>query len=895
MKRSIFLTVALLVNMIAFAQFSGLGAGTSTNPYLITNATQLNEMRNFLNTENVYFVLGNDIDLTSFIAENNPSEGWEPIGTNSAPFMGYFHGNGKSIKGLTINRPQQDYVGLFGNVKNSTILRVVIKNCNIIGGNVIGGLIGKMEGSAYATECGVTGYLSGTYTAGGLIGSMSGSRTVYPQIDNCYFNGDVYGNQGAYSGIGGIVGYNTFGGINKCYAAGTVHSGYYAGGIVGSFHNSGSPHPGYVMNCMAAVTKMWASNYVGRIIGNYDNYSYVSGGNKAYSEMEIYFQGSSTPLANNCPSGTDNGTSVSLSATVQSSTYTSMGWDFSTIWTIDETNSLPYFVWESQVEKMEQTLSFTQLPSMTYSDTSYTLPLNTDEGQTISWTSSNNNVAVLIGNVLIINGVGNATITANQAGNDEYLPFSRTYALTVTKSPLTITAKSYTVAVGATLPTFEIEYAGFRNSETATKLTTQPTISCSAVDCNTPGTYDIIVSGASSPNYDITYVNGTLTVEQANTSNNMLVVAPQKIHTGYTTTLSVSLDNEDTVVAFELDLQLPDGISIASDEDGELDVTLNSSRSNRHNLQVSDNGNGKYHILSYSGNNNAFKGNSGELLSITLTCDKEMEPGIYQGLFHTVKFIDNNEEYIMIADTNFDINVSNVLMGDVNADDVIDVMDIVMIVNHIMGSTSPKFVFAAADHDANNIVDVLDLVKEVRLIMDLSGAAAQAGTFDQEDGSLSLHSCQDGTITVGINSNERYVASQFTETLSAGQHLANVTTDNRHTVTYQPITDNQYKVVCYSTKNDVFTSNEGIINLEVTGAGSVSVENTLFVNADQEKVHFMDAIPSYTDGIGSLTVNPSTPSDIYNASGMLIIKGATSTEGLQSGIYIVNGKKVIVK
>ena len=87
--------------------------------------------------------------------------------------------------------------------------------------------------------------------------------------------------------------------------------------------------------------------------------------------------------------------------------------------------------------------------------------------------------------------------------------------LTIEKAPLTITAKSYSIKQGDALPTFEIEYSGFKNSETSSVLTTKPTITCTATSASEPGTYDIIVSGAAAANYDITYVKGTLTITDA--------------------------------------------------------------------------------------------------------------------------------------------------------------------------------------------------------------------------------------------------------------------------------------------------------------------------------------------------------------------------------------------
>lgn len=86
--------------------------------------------------------------------------------------------------------------------------------------------------------------------------------------------------------------------------------------------------------------------------------------------------------------------------------------------------------------------------------------------------------------------------------------------LTVEKAPLTITAKSYTRDRGEENPEFEVTYKVFRNREkAATALTVQPTIECDATPDSPRGTYEIRVYGAEAPNYEITYVNGTLTVE----------------------------------------------------------------------------------------------------------------------------------------------------------------------------------------------------------------------------------------------------------------------------------------------------------------------------------------------------------------------------------------------
>jgi len=95
--------------------------------------------------------------------------------------------------------------------------------------------------------------------------------------------------------------------------------------------------------------------------------------------------------------------------------------------------------------------------------------------------------------------------------NDSYVNGT----LTITKAPLSISAQSYVIKQGETMPTFEVAYTGFKNGETESVLTKKPTVTCSATSGSALGTYDIIVSGAEAQNYEISYTNGTLTIIDA--------------------------------------------------------------------------------------------------------------------------------------------------------------------------------------------------------------------------------------------------------------------------------------------------------------------------------------------------------------------------------------------
>jgi hypothetical protein len=84
--------------------------------------------------------------------------------------------------------------------------------------------------------------------------------------------------------------------------------------------------------------------------------------------------------------------------------------------------------------------------------------------------------------------------------------------LTVNKASLTITASSHTVTFGDAVPTITPSYAGFVAGDDPTDLTTQPTCSTTYTVGSLIGSYPTQCENAASSNYNISYVNGTVTV-----------------------------------------------------------------------------------------------------------------------------------------------------------------------------------------------------------------------------------------------------------------------------------------------------------------------------------------------------------------------------------------------
>ncbi|MBQ7446077.1 MAG: hypothetical protein IJS71_09130, partial [Clostridia bacterium] len=107
--------------------FAG-GLGTDSNPYLISTATHLSNVRNYLSAS---FKVINDIDMSQVTS-------WTPIGTSkTAPFSGKFNGSNFAIKNWNTTK------SLFGYVKGTENTRLtgeigalLDENYNLIESNV---------------------------------------------------------------------------------------------------------------------------------------------------------------------------------------------------------------------------------------------------------------------------------------------------------------------------------------------------------------------------------------------------------------------------------------------------------------------------------------------------------------------------------------------------------------------------------------------------------------------------------------------------------------------------------------------------------------------------------------------------------------------------------------
>ena len=366
---------------------SYLGKGTEADPYQVYTAADLTCVY-----RKGYYKLMNDIDLTDYINQFSPTEGWQSIGRDGSETI-YFDGGGHKITGLWCNSTR-DNTGLFscfanGYIKNLTVetasgkqvkggantgiiigkmINGTIENCRVSGnvadGTPVGGVIGLMDGGKIAlSQASVTINTIGENSyVGGLVGEITGG-----EIDQCVSLGTISAT-GKASYVGGLIGKNSatvtncysnanvtssfnaagliaynYGVVDKCYATGNLYSRNYAAGIIGYSDGRNA----VVKNCVAMNYKIdvkyesqsaQGGGYGQRIIGGIKNDASVP-------EMNNYALKTMQVSLNDVPQKVYddimNGAAKTGADLVKQSTYQELGWNFANTWSIGEGKSYP--------------------------------------------------------------------------------------------------------------------------------------------------------------------------------------------------------------------------------------------------------------------------------------------------------------------------------------------------------------------------------------------------------------------------------------------------------------------------------------------------------------------------------------------------------------------------
>ncbi len=255
MTSKFFNLIILLFACITLSAFAG-GNGSVSSPYQVSTLAELRDIANYLDNN---FIQIADIDASETSGWNDGA-GFDPIGSPSVPFTGSYNGQGYEISNLFIERMSSSNVGLFGGTSNAELCNIILVNCDVMGNDRTGGIVGSILNSTIR-DCYTSGDVSGDFSVGGVGGKISGGsangccsfattscvltgeRTgglfghalTAASITNCYARGAVNGD----NKVGGLIGELDHASIDRCYSTGPVTClGDVRGGLVGTVGDS---------------------------------------------------------------------------------------------------------------------------------------------------------------------------------------------------------------------------------------------------------------------------------------------------------------------------------------------------------------------------------------------------------------------------------------------------------------------------------------------------------------------------------------------------------------------------------------------------------------------------------------------------------------------------------
>lgn len=302
--------------------------------------------------------------------------------------------------------------------------------------------------------------------------------------------------------------------------------------------------------------------------------------------------------------------------------------------------------------------------------------------------------------------------------------------------------------------------------------------------------------------------------------------------------------------------------------------------------------------------------------------------------------IDRMQQWMKERHDHISANLDNVeitdilytLLGDVDCNNQLTVHDIALIVNYLAGKSNAAFNAVKADIDDNGKIDVNDAFFTASQV-----AAADAVSslyYFNTPIANALLSAEDIEAPIGENTelplnlvalgNSGYKAIQMDIELPTGVALVEATADESLAASFlcNQTGEQSYRIVAYTPDNDTFYEDEAITNLllnvsEVIPEEQRLVKITNILTIDEENIEQrianLEAHFSLTTGISTeaatigisggkqLTISllKSQKIDIYSVDGRKV-RTVNATEGttrveLPAGIYVVQGKKVIIR
>lgn len=361
--------------------------------------------------------------------------------------------------------------------------------------------------------------------------------------------------------------------------------------------------------------------------------------------------------------------------------------------------------------------------------------------------------------------------------------------------------------------------------------------------------------------------------------------------------VNVSLANRNAISAMQFDLTLPSYMTMAY-YDGYPDIWLDGDRKSRnHSVDISKTSSSsqQYRVIVSSPTNKTFSGNGGAVLHFNVLINQyPNSTGNYSIELSNIVLSEADETQHTISKVTGNVKYGY-LVGDANADVIIDVSDYVLTANKILQRSVTNFWSDAANAAYNdNTINVTDLVAITNIALDLRdkeirSAPAMRGATREVTLSLGEQEADGGaTVGLSLNSDVAVAALQADVTLPEGVTLDEAQATGRaarYAVESATLPDGRVRLLMSQFGDAVIAAGEGDI-VTLTLAGKATDDATMTV--DDAVVTERDLTTHYPEGAEMQLTTLTGVADVIAAQPRIYIEdGAVAIDSPTAGVATV--------
>lgn len=234
---------------------------------------------------------------------------------------------------------------------------------------------------------------------------------------------------------------------------------------------------------------------------------------------------------------------------------------------------------------------------------------------------------------------------------------------------------------------------------------------------------------------EIIEMNETVVITDVSDMDNAFYMDEKSVVPGNRYVLPIKLKNNQLVMGYQFDLELPEGVNFALDDNGMVIATM-SERGSSFIISKNKRSERVCRFVVINASNNVLTGEDGVVMNVTVDVADDMEAGAYGVVFKNGELTIKEENAISsinLQNVTALMNVVTALLGDVNNDGRVSVTDVVAIIGFILGNENSNFSSVAADLNGDGSITVVDAVNVINLILNDDSYSKANGLFEMEE------------------------------------------------------------------------------------------------------------------------------------------------------------------